>query len=211
MANRLVSAGLALCAVAALAACETPTVYEPMPAAKLVSHATAQRPNFTPGDEFWYHIGGSSIMVEEYEGVKDGLHAFRRALQNVTVLYTPDLAVARIDHAFANDEIFEPDNGELDFPLAIGKTWTREYRVRSEITMYATKRTRSCEVLDFGQAETQAGEFIAYRIVCTLTELGTAGVEQEEVLYSPDVGRIINRRVLGGGTTLNLIEYKRAL
>ncbi len=193
-----------------LAACETQTIYEPNPAGKLISHASAQRPTFTPGDEFWFYVGGNEIVAEEYEGERDGLHAFRRALQNVTVLYTQDMARVRTERAFIDDEIFEPDNGELEFPLAVSKTWTRKYRVRDESTLFSTTRTRSCEVLDLGQAQTEAGEFQVFRIACTLGELGSAGVVQEELLYAPEVGRIINRRTLGSGTTLNLIEYKRA-
>ena len=206
---------LAICALSSLtmmglAACETQTIYEPNPAAKLISHASAQRPTFTPGDEFWFYLGGNEIVAEEYEGERDGLHAFRRALQNVTILYTPDLARVRTERAFSDDEIFEPDDGELEFPLAVSKTWSRKYRVRNESTMYSTTRTRDCEVLDLGQAQLEAGTFQVFRIACTLSELGEASVVQEELLYAPEVGRVINRRRLGGGTTLNLIEYKRA-
>lgn len=200
--------GIALVLALIGSGCETPTVYEPRPG--LEAGAVAQRPSFTPGDEFWFHTGGTSIMVEQYEGMVDGLHAFRRGMQHETVYYTPDLARVRTERTFGEDQFFVPDDGELDFPLSVGKTWTRTYRVRSESSVYTGERRRACEVLDLGQVTTQAGAFAAYRIACSLNEFGEAGLRQTEILYAPAVGRIVHRRRQGEGTELNLIEYTRA-
>ena len=190
----------------ALSACETPTLYQAAPDPS----AIAQRPSFTPGDEFWFHTGGASILVEVFLGVEDGLLAFRRGLQNETHIYSPDLALVRIESDFSEYVFREPDNGALVFPLAIGKSWTRRYRLRSESSVYTGQRTRACEVLDSGQMTSQAGTFMAFRIACTLRDLGEPFQVQEEVFYAPEVGRIIYRRRLGGGTELNLIEFSRA-
>ncbi len=198
----------AICVGAALSGCETPTIYQAAPTQDAAT--VAQRPSFTPGDEFWFHVGGTAILVEEFLGAPNGLLAFRRALQNETLFYSPDLSLVRVERAFDEDEFIEPDNAELDFPLSVGKTWTRTYRLRSESSVYTGRRTRSCEVLDTGQVSSQAGEFLAFRIACTVREVGDAFQTQEEVLYAPAVGRIVNRRTLGGGTELNLIEYTRA-
>ena len=191
-----------------LAACETPATYEP--AAAGAAPPAAERPSFSPGEEFWFNLGGDTILVEEYQGMEDGLHAFRRALDNETRYLSPDLSLVRIERAFGEDEYFDPDTGELEFPLAPGKTWSRTYRVRTDNTVFSTRRRRHCEVLDFGRFQSEAGEFLAYRIACSASELGDAGLVQEEVLYAPAVGRIVHRRVLGRGSDLTLIDHVRA-
>ena len=192
----------------ALAACETPVIYEP--ASDAGTPPVAERPTFSLDDEFWFNLGGTEILGEAYKGMRDGQHAFRRPLQNETLLFTPEMSLAYIDRAFGEDDIFEPDNGELDFPLTIGKTWSRTYRVRTEETLFTTRRRRDCEVLDFGRFQSEAGEFPAYRIACSASQLGEPGLSQDEIIYAPSVGRIVHRRTLGSGSTLTLIEHVRA-
>ena len=194
----------------ALAACETPVIYEPASEATSGAQAPAERPSFSPDDEFWFNIGGSSILVEVYQGMTDGQHVFRRPLQNETLYYTADMALVRIERAFGEDEYFEPDNGALAFPLTPGKTWSRTYRERTENTVFTTRRRRDCEVLDVGRFESEAGQFLAYRIACSQSRLGEAGLNQDEVIYAPAVGRIVHRRRLGRGSELTLIEQVRA-
>ena len=194
----------------ALAACETPVIYEPASDAAAGAPPAAERPGFAPGDEFWFNAGGSDILVEVYEGLREGLHAFRRPLQNETLYYTPDMSLVRIERAFGEDEYFDPDAGELAFPLAPGKTWSRTYRVRSENTVFSTRRRRDCEVLDYGRFQSEAGQFLAYRIACSASELGAAGLSQDEAIYAPAVGRVVHARTLGSGTAFTLIDHLRA-
>jgi len=199
---------IAICFCVGLAACETPTIYEPAP--DTATPAVARQPSFTPGDEFWFQVDGTSILVEKFIGVEDGLLAFRREIENETRFYSPDMALVRIEPAFSEFEFIEPDDGELVFPLTVGDTWTRNYRLRTESSVYAGRHTRECEVLDRGQLTSQAGTFGVFRIACTLRDLDEAIPSRGEVLYAPEVGRIVYRRTLGGGTDLNLIEFTRA-
>lgn len=201
---------LALGLALLLAACETPTTYVPLAATAAGAQEPAARPSFSPGDEFWYNLGGDTILVEVYEGMTEGLHAFRRDLDNETHYLTPDMALARIERAFGEDEFFDPDNGDLEFPLAPGKTWSRTYRVRTERTVFSTQRRRRCEVLDVGRFQSEAGQFLAHRIACSASGLGDANLVQEEVLYAPAVGRVVHRRVLGRGAVVTLIDHFRA-
>jgi len=201
---------IALVLALIVSGCETPTVYEPGPAPGLEADAVAERPSFTPGDEFWFHTGGTSILVEVYEGMGEGLHAFRRGMQQETLYYSPDMALVRTERAFGADQYYDPDDGELDFPLRVGKTWTRTYRARSDTSVYIGERRRNCEVLDTGRLSSEAGQLAVFRIACDLNVFGEAGLQQTEILYAPAVGRIIHRRRQGAGTDLNLIEFNRA-
>ena len=190
--------------------CEGPASYTPAAATTIPIAVPAQRPSFTVGDEFWFDNGGGSIFVETYTGMEKGLLVFDRGVDRETRLYSPDLAVVDVRRPFGADEWFEPDNGALDFPLALGKTWTRDYRVRWSDQLETVHRTRSCTVLDTGWVTVPAGTFATYRIACTSRELGSPDIGNEEVFYAPGVGRIILRRVLGSGDVLELIEFTRA-
>jgi hypothetical protein len=201
---------IAVALVLAAAGCEGPASYTPTAATAMPIAAPAQRPSFTVGDEFWFDNGSGAIFVETYTGMEKGLLVFDRGVDQETRLYSPDLALVDVRRPFGADEWFEPDNGALEFPLAPGKKWTRDYRVRWSDELETVHRSRSCTVLDTGWATVPAGTFATYRIACTARELGSADVTHEEVFYAPGVGRIVLRRVLGSGNVLELIEFTRA-
>ncbi len=203
------TASIAICLAVAVSGCETPEVYVPAPEGA-AQDETAQRPSFTPGDEFWFHTGGRRILVEQYEGVVDGLHTFRRALQNETLYFSPDMALVKVERGFGEDAKFEPDDGALVFPLAVGARWDRTYRLSTESSLYTGRRTRRCEVVERGQVQTQAGTFEVFRIACTTNTLGETPSAPNEIFYAPSVGRVVLTRTLGSGNELSLIDHIRA-
>ena len=93
---------------------------------------------------------------------------------------------------------------------AFGKTWARTFRVRSTGGGRRVQRTRRCEVVSAGQANVPAGSFAAYRIECTLRELGRRRVAHEEIIYAPVVGRVISHYSRVRGTDIRLTEFSRA-
>ena len=190
--------------------CDAPATYEPMTGAALPIAVPAQRPSFTAGDEFWFDTGDGTIFVEVFTGTQDGLLVFDRGLEQEILYYSPDLSLVNVERPFAADRWFNPDDGALDFPLAPGKTWTRDFRVRSSDTLETSQRKRSCEVLDTGWVEVPAGRFAAYRIACIGRELGAPRAVHEDVFYAPEVGRVVLVRVVGSFGDLQLIEFTRA-
>lgn len=200
---------IAICLAVAVSGCETAEVYAPAPAGT-AQEETAQRPSFNIGDEFWFHTRGRQILVEQYEGMAEGLHTFRRALQNETLYYSPDMALVRVERGFGDDTKFDPDDGALVFPLAVGAKWDRTYRLSSERSLYTGRRTRRCEVVERGQVQTQAGTFKVFRIACTTNTLGETPSAPDEIFYAPSVGRIVLTRTLGRGNELSLIDHIRA-
>lgn len=205
-----IAAWIAFLPVAAVLGCDAPAIYAPVAGAAIPIDVPAERPSFTPGDEFWFDTGDGAILVEVFVGAQDGLLAFERAQQDEVLYYSPDLALVEVRRPFGADQRFDPDDGALDFPLAPGKRWTRDVRVRSSDTLETSQRRRSCEVLDTGWVAVPAGRFAAYRIACTVRTLGAARTTHEDVYYAPAVGRIVLHRVAGRFGDLQLIEFTRA-
>lgn len=200
---------VAACLAWTVAGCEVAPSYEALTGPAAAAPAPAERPSFTVGDEFWFDTGDRSIIVEVFDGEEDGLLVFRRSLQSEARYYTPDLALARIWRPFGTDQWFKPDNGMLEFPLTVAKTWVRSFRVVSSGSAHTVERTRSCQAVDTGQVSVPAGSFAAFRIECTLRELGSARVVEEEYFYAPAVGRIILYRTHDGGSDIRLTEFTR--
>ena len=190
--------------------CDAPATYEPATGAAVPVTVPAQRPSFTAGDEFWFDAGDGAIFVDVYTGMEDGLLAFDRGLQDEVLYYSPDLSLVKVRRPFGADQWYDPDSGALDFPLAPGKTWTRDFRVRWSDTVETIRRKRSCEVLDTGWVEVPAGRFAVYRIACIVRELGAAQAVHEDVFYAPQIGRIVLRRISGSFGDRQLIEFTRA-
>lgn len=201
---------LVACLAWAASGCETTAPYEYGPTEAGLGDAEVGRPAFTVGDEFWFDTRGGSIFVEVFAGEDNGRLVFRRDLQQETFLYTPDLALIAIRRPFGSDQRFDPHDGRLEFPLKVGKTWARTFRVSSTDAQRTVQRTRRCEVIDAGQASVPAGRFAALRIECTLRELGASRVVREEVVYAPAVGRIIAHSTRDRSVDVRLTEFSRA-
>ena len=201
---------MAACLAWAVSGCETTAPYEYGPTTAGIGDAEVGRPTFTVGDEFWFDSRDGSIFVEVFAGEENGRLVFRRDLQQETFLYTPDLALVTIRRPFGSDQRFDPDDGRLEFPLRVGKTWERTFRVSSTGSQRTVQRTRRCEVIDAGQASVPAGRFAALRIECTLRELGARGIVHEEIVYAPAVGRIIAQLTRGRSVDVRLTEFSRA-
>ena len=190
-----------------VAACDTMAPYE---YGARAGAPPAERPQFTVGDEFWFDTDDRSIIVEVFAGVQDGRLVFRRDSQQEVLVFSPDLALVEIQRPFGSDRLFDPDNGMLEFPLFVGKTWTRDFGVWSPDRQGRSNRSRSCAVVDAGQANVPAGSFAAYRVECTLRELGGTSAAREEILYAPEVGRVIVHFSRDRGIDTRLIEFSRA-
>jgi len=201
---------LGIVLTAALWGCETQTPYVPWPGARAPLDTETGPPTFTPGDEFWFHRGAGSIVLEVFTGMEDGLLVFRRDLENETRYYSRGLSLVKVLRPLGTDRWFDPDDGVLDFPLAVGKTWTRTFDTWTSRTLRRVQRRRACEVVDAGQATVPGGSFAAYRIDCTLRELAKAPVVHEEFLYAPAVGRIIQHYTADDGIVSQLTEFTRA-
>jgi hypothetical protein len=71
----------------------------------------------------------------------------------------------------------------FDFPLSVGKTWTKSFRM----TMHAANRTipfnATCKVDSYGDVTVQAGTFKVFKLGCT----NTIGLE-ETFWFSPEMG-----------------------
>jgi len=200
---------IALVAALLLIGCEAPSPTAPPPATALPSDAEAARPTFKVGDEFWFS-DRRSIFVEAYVGEQDGLLVFDLGTRRETRHYTPDLALVDVHRPFGTDRIYEPDDGLLSFPLRVGKTWNRSYRVISFDGSRSQQRTRHCEVVRTAPVSVPAGAFAAFHIDCTVRELGAPNVVHEEIAYAPAVGRVILHRTRGQGFDIRLTEFKRA-
>lgn len=203
-------AAFAICLLWAGPGCETAAPYEFKASQGTSREAKAERPTFSVGDEFWFDTSDGAIVVEVFSGEEDGLLVFRRNLQNETFYYSPDLALVKVRRPFGSDQWFDPDDGLLEFPLTVGKTWSRTFRVRSTGRRRSAQRTRRCEVVSAGQANVPAGSFAAYRIDCTLRELGHGRVAHEEIIYAPVVGRVISHYSGVRGADIRLTEFSRA-
>lgn len=210
MSPRTLRSAFAACLVWAVAGCEAPTLYEVGAGPEIPSDAEASRPTFSVGDEFWFDTGELSILVEVFAGEEDGLLVFRRELKNESLYYSRDLALVKILRRFGADQWFDPDDGMLDFPLKVGKTWRKSYQVMSSDSLETVHRTRDCRVVDVGQISVPAGRFAAYRVECTARALGDARVAHEEIFYAPSVGRVILHRTRDGAVDIRLTEFSRA-
>ena len=189
--------------------CDTSAPYEFGSGPAHADEVVAERPTFTVGDEFWFDTGDGSIFVEVFSGTEDGLLVFRRDMEQETFYYSPDLALVEVRNPFESDERYKPDDGLLEFPLSIGKTWNRSFRVWRSDGERTVQRTRQCEVLDYGQAKVPAGSFASFRIECRVRELGRPSIVREEIVYAPAVGRVIARYSLDG-SDVRLVEFSRA-
>lgn len=198
---------LAAALLAALAACESTVTYEPTAAPAVT--AEVGRPSFTPGDEFWYTTARSTF-VEVFEGEEDGHLLFDRGVADQLLVYSPDLALEEVRTSAGLRRAYLPDDGRLEFPLRVGKTWERSYKVFNAGGGRHVQRTRACQVAERGFATVPAGRFAVLRIDCALSEVTAAEVVREQVFYAPEVGRIILRRSERQGYRERLLEYTRA-
>ena len=171
--------------------------------------AQAARPTFSAGDEFWFS-DGRSIVVETFAGQHDGRLVFKIRSRQETYYYSADLALVEIRRPFGSDQVYKPDNAMLSFPLTVGKSWGRRFRVISFDGSPSVQRTRRCEVVGTGQTEVPAGTFATFRVKCTMRQLGARRLVHEELHYAPAVGRIILRRTSRPTTTIRLTEFTRA-
>ncbi len=190
-----------------LAACEAPITYTP--ATEQAAAGEVARPSFTVDDEFWYTTNRRTY-VEVYEGEEDGLLLFSRGTGLDTLAYTPDLALKQVRSGSGVRKTYTPDDGRLDFPLRLGKTWQLTYRVFDVGGGPQVQRTRACAVVERGVASVPAGQFEVLRIDCELRQIGVLDPVVEQVYYAPEVGRIILRLNERRGYRERLLEYTRA-
>jgi len=194
---------------AVLPSCGTPAPRQAGPEAAAPAGAEAAQPAFSIGDEFWF-ADSQSFFVEVYDGMENGRLVFRRDQRREVLLYTPDLALAEIRRPFSEGQTFEPDDGMLSFPLRLGRTWSRSYRVVNQDRSPTIDRTRRCEVMDYDRVDVPAGRFDAYRVECTVRSVGDPRVVSEEAYYAPDVGRIILYRSDSPAQEIRLTRFNRA-
>ena len=199
--------GLTAALLLPLAACESPVTYTPTAGSSAASEVT--QPSFTIDDEFWYTTDRSSY-AEVYEGEEDGLLLFSRGTGFDVLAYTPDLALKQVRNASGVRKTYTPDDGQLDFPLRVGKSWELTYRVFDIAGGPQIQRTRSCAVKERGVAEVPAGQFQVIRVDCEQRQVGVVEPEVEQVYYAPEVGRIILRLNERRGYRERLLEYTRA-
>jgi hypothetical protein len=88
---------------------------------------------------------------------------------------------------------FEPAYPALEFPLAVGRQWQREYKGHSTIEDIAWDGDVSCEVADFAPVEVTAGRFDAFRIECKdrWKVADAASSVTSTTWYSPEVGGVV--------------------
>lgn len=173
------------------------------------AQAEAARPTFSVGDEFWFS-DGRSISVEIFTGEDNGRLVFENGSKQETAYYTPDLALVNVRRPFGTDQAFRPDNAMLSFPLKVGKTWGRSFRIISSDGSRSVQKTRRCEVVGRGKTAVPAGTFDAFRIECRVSQPRARRFDHEELHYAPAVGRIILRRTWKPVRTVRLTEFRRA-
>lgn len=198
-----------VCLVWAVSGCESSSVQAVGADEDAPIVAEAARPTFSVGDEFWFS-DGRSIFVEFFAGREDGRLVFKSRSRQETAYYSPDMALVEVRRPFGTDQVYKPDNAMLSFPLSVGKSWVRRFRVTSFDGSPRVQRTRRCEVVDTGRTEVPAGIFATFRIKCTMRQLGASGIVREEMHYAPTVGRIILRHTSRPIRTNRLTEFTRA-
>ncbi|MFT4434177.1 hypothetical protein ACMX25_12390 [Caballeronia sp. 15715] len=115
---------------------------------------------------------------------------------------------------------YEPSDGRLKFPMAVGQSWSTTYVVRSGA--WTAKCDRTSSVVAAERIKTPAGEFDAFRIEQRVAWAGMgasqgSGLTLERDWYAPAVGRIVKveyeDKPLKGpvtATTAQLVEYSPA-
>src|SRR3989442_2171807 len=112
---------------------------------------TVDRPTLTPGDSWNYLYNGDPFSVT-FKEVESDFLLFKTLYKNTIagVRYqTKDLNYIKL--VVGSNVIWEndPDNGQLNFPLSVGKSWNHTYASRSGPN--TNTRTTYAKVVDYEQ------------------------------------------------------------
>jgi len=108
---------------------------------------------------------------------------------------------------------YEPSDGRLKFPLAVGKQWSSTYVARAG--SWTAKCDRTSSVVAVERVKVPAGEFDAFRIEQRVAWAGMgasrgSGLTLEHDWYAPTVGRIVKVEYqdmpLKGAVTATTVE-----
>jgi hypothetical protein len=160
----------------------------------------AARPSYEEGTVFQYryHAQPRYLPVSEgivtftYRGVEDGYHVFD--LEDVDTragkaVYTPDMALVRIERPNEIPYEVAPHDGLLVFPLSAGMEFSHEY---AAVGPEPHERKRKCTVLGFVPKKVPAGIFDAYRVTCRNRRRDGPKAAIEEYYYAPELGVVIS-------------------
>ena len=204
--SRLLAAGFSLALAAGCAMFGEPTVERYVAPTVGTTWETARH------DTGSYGNGSGTVAGKRGERTWEGRKMLTFEAATGTVVARPEGDWIGI---FAGDKPIMTWDPPLnwDWPLQVGKTWTREQRV----TLHAAKRTipyvLTQKVEAYEDVTVSAGRFKAWK-VSTVTSLG----DENLVWFSPEHGIFIKqslkrtaRHAQGAGTReIELLSYKRA-
>lgn len=178
-----------------LAGCESTKT---QPGAEQV--APLDRPTYAQGTVFQYHYNAAprylplskGIVTFTYRGVENGNHVFDYEdgdTREGRAVYTPDMALVRIERPNEIPYELAPHNGLLVFPLSADMEFTHEY---ASVGTDPHERKRKCTVMGVMPKKVPAGIFEAYRITCRNRRRDGPKAAIEEYFYAPELGVIIS-------------------
>jgi hypothetical protein len=160
----------------------TPPATEAQPATPL-----AERPQFTRGDTWTFSFYNDETRRETWTFLseRDGLLVFAHRTTSAQkeessrgeILYTPDLAVVRLNKAeFFRSQAFtglvnkrlieyQPHDGRLQFPLTVGKAWATEFTERAGVR--EAPIISRARVTEYTSVTVPAGTFEAFKVETT--------------------------------------------
>lgn len=178
--------------VAASAAIAASAASLPVPVAQPALPTEAQAPGYVVGEQWTFQF------VNDLEPAKNS--TFSQIVTRVDLGGRVELngGAAVLDANGNNVKTasgtFEPSDGKLQFPLAVGKTWKSSSVYRSG--SWASEVERQAKVVGVEQVQTPAGAFASFKIEMTASWSGTEGnrgegTARETDWYAPAVGRVI--------------------
>lgn len=124
--------------------------------------------------EFLEQRGDDFVFLTQYDGSRKKVEVVMSEHHNLKVR--------------RNGNTFKPDSRMFQFPLHVGKTWKGAYE--QEVSGSIRTRTRSVQVVGFGDVRIKAGTFKAFQM-SSLNQLSTAqNPATEKYSYCPEIASI---------------------
>ena len=174
-----------------------------------------ERPTFSVGER-WVFTGPRGRTEVTYQGRRGELLVFRVVFQPVGGAAARGDALYSADLSHVKEAVVEsrPDDGELRFPLAVGRSWRHQFTrvtIRGGMETKEDQVTVDAKVVAYERIRVPAGEFEAFRIESTITH--PAFSWKATYWYAPSAKAVIKHHTEGNALKIDraeLAEYEAA-